>query len=172
MKRCFVPPFFFILIYLTGCETSELTLNQDADRLATKLGVESSEIQYLGVGNFVVKKLGAFGRYYPKGMVVLTQDEIRVYSRYQNLIMSKSYEELEGVSMIESQVHVKDDVHKIVLELGVNPLRYDHSIEREQVYSLLLGFSVPNFELTRASNIDRSRFRSEFYSDSYFVNDD
>ena len=166
MKRCFLSPLLLALVLFTGCETSQLTVQDDAERLAPVLGVEVDEIQYLGRANFVVRKLGPFGgRYYPKGIIVLTQDEILVYSRYQNLIMSKRYEELEGVSMIESQVHVKDEVHKMVLELGVEPLRYGNSSEREEVYALLTGFNVPIFEMTRASNLARTQFHTQVHSE-------
>ena len=140
--------------------------------MAPVLGVEAEEIQYLGRGNFVVKNLGTIGgRYFSQGFVVLTQDEIRVYSRYQNLIMSKRYEYLEGVSMVENQLHVKDEIEKMVLEMGVDPLRHDNLIERQKVYGLLTGFNVANFEMVRAHKFDHSKFRGQVYGDYYSASD-
>lgn len=173
MKRRFLTPLLACALFTTGCETTQLTVQDDAESLAPVLDLAAEQIQYLGRSNFVVKRLGTVGgHYHPKGIVVLTQDEIRVYSRSQNLIMSKRYEELAGVSMIENQLHVKDEVEKMVLELGVNPHRYDNSVERDKVYGLLLGFKVPNFEMTRAHNFDMSRFGTQIHSDSFGAGDD
>ena len=152
MKRYFMPLLLFLVLAFSGCESTQLTVQEDAEHFAPALGVDDSEIQYLGRGNFVVKRLGTVGgRYYPKGIILLTQDEIRVYSRYQTLVMSKRYEELAGVSMIENQLHVKDEAEKMVLEMGVDPIRNDNSIEREKVFGLLTGF---NFFLKRKHCVD------------------
>ncbi len=176
MKRCFLPLPLILAFLLSGCETTEtaeLTIQDDADRLAPVLGVDESGIQYLGRGNFVVKRLGTMGgRYYPTGIILLTQDEIRVYSRYQTLVMSKRYVELAGVSMIENQLHVKDETEKMVLELGRDSLRDDNSSEREKVFGLLTGFKVASFEMTRAHDFNRSQFRDAIHSDSYSLRGD
>ena len=174
MKRLIVfVSILTVTVLFSACETTQLSVQADAESLAPVLGLESEEIQYLGRANFVVKLLGTVGgRYHPKGIVVLTQDDIRVYSRYQKLIMVKRYEELAGVSMIENQLHVKDEMEKMVLELGVDPLRNDNSTEREKVYGLLTGFKVASFEMTRAHNFDSSRFQGGVYSDSYSAGDD
>lgn len=173
MKRWFLTPLLLSWLFFAGCETTELTVEDDAESLAPALGVQAEEIQYLGRGNFVVKRLRTMGgRYYPRGIILLTQDEIRVYSRYQTLIMSKSYEELAGVSMVENQLHVKDEVEKMVLELGRDPLRIDNTSEREKVYGLLTGFKVASFEMTRAHDFHRSQFRDAIHSDSISAGDD
>ena len=169
-------PFVSILtgtVLFPGCETTQLSVQADAESLAPELGLEAEEIQYLGRANFVVKRLGTVGgRYHPGGIVALTQDEIRVYSRRQTLIMSKRYDELAGVSMIENQLHVKDEMEKMVLEMGVDPLRNDNTSEREKVYGLLIGFKVASFEMTRAHNFHSSQFGDTIHSDGFSAGDD
>ena len=122
MNPRLLPPLLVVALLLSACDYQELTLDQDADRMAPKLGVESSRIQFLSYSDFQARiehknrKVTAF-----RGTVALTESDLRLLTRHKKHLFSKDVvsipiREMNGVCVVNSQVHIKHADEEIILD--------------------------------------------------------
>ena len=170
MKPLFLPPLFLISLFLSACDYHELSLNQDADLMAPKLGVESSEIRFLSYSDFQARiehknrKVTAFN-----GVVALTDSELLLQTRHKKHLFSNDVvaipiQEMDGVCLIDSQVHVKHGEEEIVLDFDANSSKDFAASDSFELVQRLAKFGVPPF--TGAEVAEFKERRNRYYPGS------
>ena len=174
MKRCFLPPLLLVALLLSACDYQELTLEQDADRMAPKLGVESSQIQFLSYSDFKARiehknrKVTAF-----RGTVALTDSELHLHTRHKKHIFSSDVvsipvREMEAVCVIDSQVHIKHAEEEIILDFEANSSRGFAASDTFELVQRLANLGVPPYTGAEMAEFKQKRGGRRNRNGSYF----
>ncbi|MBC9867031.1 MAG: hypothetical protein F7O42_04000 [Opitutae bacterium] len=129
--------------------------------MAPRLSVNESEIQFLGYGNFIAQFEDLDKRIVAeKGIIALTESDLRLETRHYRYLFSKElttipFHEMEGVSKIASQIHIKRGEEEIVLEFNPGSSAYTHSMESETVFQLLASRGIPVYEVAELTEFPR-----------------
>ncbi len=171
-----------LTILLSGCVSQQLNVEKHGKKLASRLGTKDSEIQFLSYGDFIAQFDDLDRRIVAdKGIIALTESDLRLETRHFRYLFSKElttipFHEMEGVSKIASQIHIKHGGEEIVLEFNPRSSRYNNPKESETVFQLLASRGIPVYEVaeltefprfTRPRGVGRlsfPRYMSEIYS--------
>ena len=148
-------------ILLAGCATQQLSVDKHGGKLAPRLRVEESEIQFLSYGDFIARfenpdrKIVA-----EKGIIALTESDLRLGTRHFRYLFSKElttipFHEMEGVSKIASQIHIKHGEEEIVLEFNRPSSPYYNANDPETVFQLLSSRGIPVYEVAEITDFPR-----------------
>jgi len=177
MKKFFQILFALMAVLLGGCATHQLSVDKHGERLAPRLGTKESEIQFLSYGDFIAHFDNLDRRIVvEKGIIALTKSDLRLETRHHRYLFSKElttfpFHEMEGVSIIASQIHIKRGGKEIVLEFNPRSSAYDNSKESETVFQLLASRGIPVYEVAEVTEFPRftrplgvgSRYFGEYY---------
>ena len=160
MKKFFQVHFALMAILLGGCATQQLSVDKHGKKLAPRLGTKESEIQFLGYGDFIARFDHLDRRIVAKGIIALTESDLRLETRNYRYLFSKEltsipFHEMEGVSKIASQIHIKHRGEAIVLELNSRSFRYLPPKEPETVFQLLASRGIPVYEVAEVTEFPR-----------------
>lgn len=190
MKVVFQVLSALMAILFSGCVSQQLSVEKHRQKLASRLGINESEIQFLSYGNFIVqiedknRKYGVI-----KGIIALTESDLRLESRHIRYQFSKELtviplHELVGVSKIASQIHLKHGEEEIILEFNHPSSAYAKAKESETVFQLLASRGMPVIEVAELTRfppytmpLDSMRRRSDkppdpLYLENYIPRDD
>lgn len=153
MKVVFQILWALMAILFSGCVSQQLSVEKHGKKLASRLGTNESEIQFLGYGDFIAqfddlnKRIVA-----EKGIIALTDSDLRLESRHVSYLFSKELtviplHELEGVSRIASQIHLKHGEEEIILEFNSLSSAYANAKESETVFQMLASSGIPVYEV-------------------------
>ena len=161
MKKFFQILFALMTILLGGCTTQQLSVDKHGDKFAPRLGTKESEIQFLSHGDFIAH----FDNYYrrivaEKGIIALTESDLRLETRHFRYLFSKElitipFNEMEGVSKIASQIHIKRGGKEIVLDFNPRSSAHYNSKESETVFQLLASHGIPVYEAAELTEFPR-----------------
>ena len=129
MKKFFQILSTLMAILFGGCATQQLSVDKHGKKLAPRLGTKESEIQFLSYGDFIARFDNLDRRIVAKGIIALTESDLRLETRNYRYLFSKElttipFHEMEGVSKIASQIHIKHGGEAIVLEFNSLSFRY------------------------------------------------
>ena len=150
-----------LAILLSGCVSQQLSVEKHGRKMAPRLSVNESEIQFLGYGNFIAQFEDLDKRIVAeKGIIALTESDLRLETRHYRYLFSKElttipFHEMEGVSKIASQIHIKHEGDDIVLEFNPGSSAYAHSKESETVFQWLAGRGIPVYEVAELKRFPR-----------------
>ena len=179
-----------LAILFSGCVSQQSSVEKHRQKLASRLGTNESEIQFLGYGNFIVKIENKNRKYgIKKGIIALTESELRLESRHIRYLFSKELtiiplHEMVGVAKIASQIHIKHGEEEIILEFNPPSSAYANAKESETVFQLLASRGMPVFEVAELTRfppytmpLDFMRPRSDkppdpLYLENYIPRDD
>ena len=158
-----------------GCATQQLSVEKHGKNLAPRLSAKESEIQFLSYGDFIARFDDLDRRIVAKGIIALTESDLRLETRHFRYLFSKElttipFHEMEGVSKIASQIHIKRDGKEIVLEFNPRSSAHYNSKESETVFQLLVSRGIPVYEvaeLRRFPGYSRPRFARWSFADDY-----
>ncbi len=158
-----------LTILFSGCATQQLSVGKYGKKLAPRLGTKESEIQFLSYGDFIARFDNLDRRIVARGIIALTESDLRLETRHFRYLFSKElttipFHEMEGVSKIASQIHIKHGGKKIVLEFNPRFSAYDNSKESETVFQLLSSRGIPVYEVTELRRFP-GYTRPPFYGD-------
>lgn len=119
--------------------------------MAPTLGVESPEIRFLSYSDFQARiahknrKVTAF-----RGVVALTDSELRLLTRHKKHLFSKDVvsipvREMNGVCVINSQIHIKHAEEEIILDFEANSSKDFAAADTYELVQRLAGLGVPPF---------------------------
>ena len=177
-------------ILFSGCVSQQLSVEQHGKKLASRLGTNESEIQFLSYGNFIVQIEDKNRKYgVKKGIIALTDSDLRLESRHIRYQFSKELtviplNEMVGISKIASQIHLKHGEEEIILEFNPPSSSYTNAKKSETVFQLLANRGMPVFEVAELTRfppytmpLDSMRPRSDkppepLYLENYIPRDD
>ena len=170
MKEFFQVLFALMAVLLGGCATQQLSVDKHGKKFAPWLETKESEIQFLSRGDFIAQFDNPNRRIVAEGIIALTESDLRLETRHIRYLFSKElttipFHEMEGVSKIASQIHIKHDGKEIVLEFNPRSSTYDNAKESETVFQLLASCGIPVYEvaeLRRFPGYTRPRFYGDF----------
>ncbi len=190
MKVVFQVLSALLAILFSGCVSQQSSVEKHRQKLASRLGTNESEIQFLSYGNFIVKIENKNRKYgIKKGIIALTESELRLESRHIRYLFSKELtiiplHEMVGVAKIASQIHIKHGEEEIILEFNPPSSAYANAKESETVFQLLASRGMPVFEVAELTRfppytmpLDFMRPRSDkppdpLYLENYIPRDD
>ena len=169
MKRFFQILSTLMAILFGGCATQQLSVDKHGEKMSPRLSVKESEIQFLSHGDFIARFDNLDRRIVAKGIIALTESELRLETRHFRYLFSKElttipFHEMEGVSKIASQIHIKHGGKEIVLEFKPRFFRYGNAKESETVFQLLVSRGIPEYEVAEVRRF-RGYTRPPFYGD-------
>ncbi len=170
-------------ILLSGCVSQQLSVEKHGRKLAPRLSVNESEIQFVSYAAFIAKLDNPNRRFITqKGIIALTESDLRLETRHFKYLFSKElttipFHEMEGVSLIASQIHIKRGEEEIVLEFNPGSSAYTHSKASESVFQWLAGRGIPVYEVAELTEFPRysgpiglaprsDKFSGSFYDDT------
>ena len=170
MKKFFQIHFALMAILLGGCVSQQLNVDKHGERMAPRLRTRESEIQFLSYGDFIARFDDLDRRIVAKGIIALTKSDLRLETRHIRYLFSRElttipFHEMEGVSKIASQIHIKRDGKEIVLEFHPRSTAHYNAKESETVFQLLASRGIPVYEvaeLRRFPGYTRPRFYGDF----------
>ena len=168
-------------VLFSGCVSQQLSVEKHGKKLAPRLSAKESEIQFLSNGDFIARFDNLNRRIVAKGVIALTESDLRLETRNYRYLFSKElttipFHEMEGVSKIASQIHIKHGGEEIILEFNPRSSRYTTPKESETVFQLLASRGIPVYEVAEVTDFPRytrprgvgrlsfPRYMSEIYS--------
>ena len=148
-------------LFLGGCATQQLSVEKHGGKFAPRLSVKESEIQFLSYGDFIAQFENLDQRIVAeRGIIALTESDLRLETRHIRYLFSKEltaipFHELEGVSKIASQIHIKHDGKEIVLEFNRPSSPYYNANDPETVFQLLTSRGIPVYEVAELTEFPR-----------------
>ena len=161
MKEIFQILFALLAILFSGCDSLQLSADRHGKKLASRLGTNESEIRVLSYGDFIAKIENRNRKYVVKrGIIALTDSDLRLESRHISYLFSKELtviplQEMEGVSKIGSQIHIKHGEEEIVLEFDLGSSLYADAKDSETAYQWLASRGIPVYEVAEITRIGR-----------------
>ncbi len=160
MNKFFHIPSVLFAILLSGCFSQQLSVDRHGKKLASRLGTKESEIKFLSYGDFIAKIEIRNRKYVVKrGIIALTDSDLRLESRQHiRHLFSKELtviplQEMEGVSKIGSQIHIKHGEEEIVLEFDLGSSLYADAKDSETAYQWLASRGIPVYEVAEITRI-------------------
>ena len=148
-------------LLLGGCATQQLSVDKHGKKLAPRLGTKESEIQFLGYGDFIARFDNPDRRIVAeKGIIALTESDLRLGTQHIRYLFSKElntipFHEMEGVSKIASQIHIKHGKEEIVLEFNRPSSPYYNAEDPETVFQWLANHGIPVYEVTELTEFPK-----------------
>ena len=144
-------------LLLTGCETYQLTIEQDGPKLASALGVKTSDILFLSkceFGRFNPNfRPGRAGIAFPPdrvisqhGIIAITESDISFLNEDRRLLSTQRISNFHGVAKRENQIQLHNNGRLIVAELAPASSRQLTREKHDTLYQMLLGKGVPEKE--------------------------
>ena len=161
MKKFFQILSALTALLLAGCATQQLSVDKHGGKFAPRLGTKESEIQFLGYGDFIAQFENPDRRIVAeKGIIALTESDLRLKTRHIRYLFSKElttipFHEMEGVSKIASQIHIKHGEEEIVLEFNRPSSPYYNANDPETVFQLLSSRGIPVYEVAELTDFPR-----------------
>ena len=146
-------------LFLAGCATQQLSVEKHGEKLAPRLSVKESEIQFLSYGDFIAQFDNLDRRIVAeRGIIALTESDLRLQARNSRYPFSKElttipFHEMEGVSKIASQIHIKHGEEEIVLEFNRRSSPYYNAKDPETVFQFLASRGIPVYEVAELIEI-------------------
>ena len=168
-------------VAFTACNTAtQLTVDTDAVRSATKLGVKAEDIQFLTYTDFSavtepeLKKI--IGE---NGILALTDSQLCLFVRNSKFFFSKDrltvpYSDMKGIFFQGDQIQLKYRDLMMILEIRDPKTRSADGFKQEELYQRILAQGIPEFDGFVINEITRyRRQRDRFLSrDSYVSSGD
>ena len=148
-------------LLLAGCATQQLSVDKHGKKLAPRLGTKESEIQFLSYGDFIAQFDNLNRRIVAeKGIIALTESDLRLGTKHFRYLFSKElttipFHEMEGVSKIASQIHIKHGGKEIVLEFNRPSSPYYNANDPETVFQWLASRGIPVYEVVELTEFPR-----------------
>ena len=161
MKKYFQIFSTLMAVLFGGCTTQQLSVDKHGDKFALRLGTKESEIRFLSYGDFITHFDDLDRRIVAeKGIIALTESDLRLETRHFRYLFSKElitipFQEMEGVSKIASQIHIKRGGKEIVLDFNPRSSAHYNSKESESVFQLLASRGIPVYEVAELTEFPR-----------------
>ena len=166
MKASDFFPFLLLLVFQAGCNTTtQLTLENDAPRFASIMGVEASEIQFICFGDFsLYEKPKRKKTVTLDGIIALTDSDLHLIIPQRYLFSDKAIripvDETEAIADTSYQIQLMHQGDRIVLEL-----RDADTLDLiKQNYQTVMDFykerGVPEYDAGRSGDIEHARSRT------------
>ena len=116
-----------------------------------------SEIRFLSYGDFIAQFVKPDRKLVvEKGIIALTETDLRLATEHYRYLFSKDlntipFQEMEGVSRIGSQIHIKHGGKEIVLEFNPGWSAYDDGKKSETAFGWLVGSGIPTYEVAEST---------------------
>ena len=157
-------PLILLLVILTGCNTmTQLSVEQDASRTASKLGTKPNDIQFLSYADFSVvtepqlkKVIGE------NGTLALTDSNLYLFVHNSKFFFSRDlltvpYTDMKGIFQVNNQIQLKYRDLMMILEIRDPEVKSPDLDKQNSFYQMIRAQGIPEFEAVEIGEITRYR---------------